>query len=141
MATDFSEGSDEAIDRAIEMAKQSAAEVEILHVVELAEEFPMGALYFNADYSALYADVDLELARRADRFTQGRAGVHNQDRRGQRVHRDRGTRPGDRRRPDRRWDARPHRPRARHAGQRRGARGQAGVLPGADRPLLPKKAA
>ena len=68
VATDFSEGSNEAIERAIEMAKPSAAEVEILHVVELAEEFPMGVLYFNADYGSLYASVDLELARGADRF-------------------------------------------------------------------------
>ena len=68
VATDFSEGSDEAIDRAIETAKQSAAEVEVLHVVELAEEFPMGALYFDTDLSSVYARSDLELARRADRF-------------------------------------------------------------------------
>ena len=47
VATDFSEGSDDAIDRAIEMAKQSGAAVEIIHVVELAEEFPFGTAYFD----------------------------------------------------------------------------------------------
>ena len=89
VATDFSEGSDEAIDRAIEMAKQSAAEVEILHVVELAEEFPFGALYFDADYGSLYASIDLELAAPRRPLQEGRAGVHDQDRRGQRLDRDR----------------------------------------------------
>jgi len=68
VATDFSEGSDVAIDRAIEMAGQSGAAVEIMHVVEVAEEFPFGTAYFTADYGALYARVHLELSRRADRF-------------------------------------------------------------------------
>jgi len=67
VATDFSEGSDEALDRAIEMAKVSGAEIEVLHVIELAEEFPFGTTYFDADYGVLYAGVDRELARRADR--------------------------------------------------------------------------
>jgi len=67
VATDFSEGSDEALDRAIEMAKVSGAEIEVLHVIELAEEFPFGTTYFDADYGVLYASVDRELARRADR--------------------------------------------------------------------------
>ena len=70
VATDFSEASDEAIDRAIEMAKQSSAAVEIIHVIELAEEFPFGTTHFEADYGALYANVDLQLSRRADRFRQ-----------------------------------------------------------------------
>jgi nucleotide-binding universal stress UspA family protein len=73
VATDFSEGSDEALERAIEMAKQWAAEVEIVHVLELTEEFPFGTTYFDADYGALYARVDLQLSQRADRFRQ--AGV------------------------------------------------------------------
>jgi nucleotide-binding universal stress UspA family protein len=67
VATDFSEGSDEALDRAIEMAKVSGAEIEVLHVIELAEEFPFGTTYFDADYGVLYAGVDRELTRRADR--------------------------------------------------------------------------
>jgi nucleotide-binding universal stress UspA family protein len=68
VATDFSSASDEAIDRAIEMAKQSGAEVEIMHVVELAEEFPFGTTYFDSDLGALYANIDLQLSERADRF-------------------------------------------------------------------------
>jgi nucleotide-binding universal stress UspA family protein len=70
VATDFSEASDEAIARAIEMAKLSGSEVEIMHVLELAEEFPFGTTYFDADYGALYARIDLDLSRRADRFRQ-----------------------------------------------------------------------
>ena len=70
VATDFSDASDEAIDRAIEMARPSGAEVEIVHVLELAEEFPFGTTYFDADYGALYANVDLQLSRRADRFLE-----------------------------------------------------------------------
>jgi nucleotide-binding universal stress UspA family protein len=72
-ATDFSDASDEAIDRAIEMARQAGAEVEIMHVLELAEEFPFGTTYFEADYGALYANIDLQLSQRAERFRQ--AGV------------------------------------------------------------------
>jgi nucleotide-binding universal stress UspA family protein len=70
VATDFSEASDEAIDRAIEMAKPSGAEVEIMHVLELAEAFPFGTTYFDADIGALYADIDLQLSQRAERFRQ-----------------------------------------------------------------------
>jgi universal stress protein A len=68
LATDFSDGSDEALDRAIEMARPSQAEIEILHVIELAEEFPFGTVYFDADYGSLYASVDLRLSERADRI-------------------------------------------------------------------------
>ena len=35
------------------MAKQSAAAVEIVHVIEMADEFPFGTIYFDADYGAL----------------------------------------------------------------------------------------
>ena len=73
VATDFSEASDEAIDRAIELAKQSGAEVEIMHVFELAEEFPFGTVHFDADYGAVYANIDHQLSQRADRFR--RAGL------------------------------------------------------------------
>lgn len=44
VATDFSAASDEAI----ELAKQSAADVELLRVFELAEEFPFGTIHFDA---------------------------------------------------------------------------------------------
>lgn len=67
MATDFSDGSDEALAQAIEAAKPDKAAIEILHVIELAEEFPFGTVYFEADYGALYASVDLRLAERAER--------------------------------------------------------------------------
>ena len=138
VATDFSEGSDEAIDRAIEMAKQSSAEVEIIHVIELAEEFPFGTTYFDADYGVLYASVDLHLSRRADRFRQ--AGLACETKivegsasteiatRGRDIGADLivvGTHGRTR-------------PRACDAGQRRRARGQARLLPGPDRPLLAK---
>ena len=62
MATDFSEGSDEALERAIEGAKSDQAAIEILHVIELSEEFPFGTVYFEADYGALYARQHPELA-------------------------------------------------------------------------------
>jgi len=67
VATDFSEGRDEALERAIEGAKSDQAAIEILHVIELSEEFPFGTVYFEADYGALYASVDLRLSQRADR--------------------------------------------------------------------------
>jgi nucleotide-binding universal stress UspA family protein len=70
VATDFSEGSDEAIDRAIEIAKPSTAEVEIMHVIQLGEELPFGTIHFDADYAAFYGNIDRQLSQRADRFRQ-----------------------------------------------------------------------
>ena len=67
VATDFSDGSDEALDRAIEMAAASHASLEIMHVLELAEEFPFGSTYFDADYGALYSNIDRQLTERAER--------------------------------------------------------------------------
>jgi nucleotide-binding universal stress UspA family protein len=67
VATDFSAGSDEALDEAIEIGKPSDAEVEVMHVLELAEEFPFGTTYFDADYGLLYAGIDKQLSERADR--------------------------------------------------------------------------
>jgi nucleotide-binding universal stress UspA family protein len=67
VATDFSVGSDEALEHAIDVAKPSGAEVEVVHVIELAEEFPFGTTYFDADYGSLYAGVDSQLSQRADR--------------------------------------------------------------------------
>jgi nucleotide-binding universal stress UspA family protein len=72
VGTDFSEGSDEALDRAIEVAKQSGAEVEIIHVIELGEELPFGSLHFEADYAAFYANIDRQLSGRAGRFSKAR---------------------------------------------------------------------
>jgi glycine betaine transporter len=73
MATDFSVGSDEALDRAIELAKRSGATLEIVHVVEVAEELPFGATYFDSDYGSFYANVDQQLSVRAERAA--RAGI------------------------------------------------------------------
>jgi len=67
VATDFSDGSDEALDQAIEMARPSGAAIEVLHVIELAEEFPFGTTYFDADYGMLYASIDRRLSERAER--------------------------------------------------------------------------
>jgi nucleotide-binding universal stress UspA family protein len=67
VATDFSDGSDEALSQAIEVAKPDKAAVEILHVIELAEEFPFRTAYLDADYGALYASVDRRLSERAAR--------------------------------------------------------------------------
>lgn len=69
VATDFSTGSDEALEEAIEIGKPGGAEVEVLHVLELSEEFPFGTTYFDADYGMLYASIDKRLAERADRVT------------------------------------------------------------------------
>ena len=67
VATDFSDGSDEALERALEAGKASGADVEILHVLELAEEFPFGTTYFDADYGVLYTSIDRRLTERAER--------------------------------------------------------------------------
>ena len=67
VATDFSAGSDEALDHAIDMAKQVAASLELVHVIELdGPAAPVDPAYY-ADRGALVAYVDLELAKRADR--------------------------------------------------------------------------
>ena len=76
VATDFSEGSDEALDQAIEMARPSGAEIEILHVIELAEEFPFGTTYFDADYGVLYMSIDRQLTERAQRVSAAGLPCH-----------------------------------------------------------------
>jgi len=38
-----------------------------MHVLELAEEFPFGSTYFDADYGALYSNIDRQLTERAER--------------------------------------------------------------------------
>jgi nucleotide-binding universal stress UspA family protein len=66
VATDFSDGSDEALTQAIELAKQTGATLDILHVVEFgAEVFPYGLSSF-ADRGGLIAYIDRELSRRVD---------------------------------------------------------------------------
>jgi len=69
VATDFSTGSDEALDEAIEIGKPSGAEVEVVHVLELAEEFPLGTTYVGVDYGMLYESIDKRRAERAARVT------------------------------------------------------------------------
>jgi nucleotide-binding universal stress UspA family protein len=78
VATDFSPGSDEALTQAVEMARQTAASVDLLYVLEAgAAEFPYGLTYY-ADLGGLIAYIDRELATRADRVTA--AGVSCQTR-------------------------------------------------------------
>jgi len=68
VATDFSDGGDEALERAVEIAKPSGADVEILHVIELAEELPVITFSPDADYGALYLRIDKQLSERANRI-------------------------------------------------------------------------
>jgi len=67
IATDFSYGGDVALDPAIEIARSRGAEVEILHVIEVAEEFPFIPAS-TEDYGALYSSVERELTERANRI-------------------------------------------------------------------------
>ncbi len=71
VATDFSQGSDQALERAIQFAKQTGARVAIAHAIEPAIEFPMAGTY--TDIGGYYASVDLALAARAAKVAQ--AGV------------------------------------------------------------------
>lgn len=65
VATDFSEGSDEALAAAIELAKQGRANLQLVHVLENgADQFPLGLASYE-DRAALFASLDRELARRA----------------------------------------------------------------------------
>lgn len=73
VATDFSDGSDEALDKAIEVAKQAEAEVELLHVLELgADTFPYGLAAYD-DHAGLLKHIESELQKRAARVAD--AGV------------------------------------------------------------------
>jgi nucleotide-binding universal stress UspA family protein len=68
VATDFSQGGDEALQAAIDVARRFNAKVEIVHVVELAlEPFGFGALVPAADDRALLDAIERELEARADR--------------------------------------------------------------------------
>jgi nucleotide-binding universal stress UspA family protein len=64
VATDFSSGSDQALDQAIRMAKVLGARVALAHVIEPAIEFPMGTAYSDID-GGYFASVDLALEARA----------------------------------------------------------------------------
>ena len=97
VATDFSDGSDEALEQRDRGGEAGQAEVEILHVIELAEEFPFGTVYFDADYGALYANIDP--AALAARRPVRAAGLPCATKilEGSAVHRDRRSRPRHRR--------------------------------------------
>jgi universal stress protein A len=69
LATDFSTGSDAALDQAIQVAKSTGARVALVHVIEPAIEFPMGAAYSDMD-GGYYASVDLALSARASKIEQ-----------------------------------------------------------------------
>jgi nucleotide-binding universal stress UspA family protein len=67
VATDFSQGSDEALNAAVDLAKRSGAPLEIFHVLELsAEPFPFGGSYYS-ERGPLLAFIDRELASRVER--------------------------------------------------------------------------
>jgi nucleotide-binding universal stress UspA family protein len=69
VATDFSEGSEEALGRAIVLGKQTGATLEIVHVLEFGDsgDLPFGLINYAGDPGAVAATVDRELSVRADR--------------------------------------------------------------------------
>lgn len=69
VATDFSEGSDEAFERALDLGKPTGATLEIVHVLEFGDsgQLPFGLVNYAGDPGAIVATVDRELAIRADR--------------------------------------------------------------------------
>ena len=60
VATDFSEGSDEAIQRAIALAKLWGAALELFHVIEPGVEDPFGGHIYGSDHQS---GVDRMLVR------------------------------------------------------------------------------
>jgi nucleotide-binding universal stress UspA family protein len=68
VAVDFSAPGDEALERAIELARQSQASIDLLHVIEPGgDEFPFGFTSYGSDRAGLVAYIDRELASRAGR--------------------------------------------------------------------------
>jgi nucleotide-binding universal stress UspA family protein len=68
IATDFSEGSDEALAQAIDLGRETGATLELVHVLEVGvEQFPYGPLFGPQETGGIVAYVDRELSRRADR--------------------------------------------------------------------------
>jgi nucleotide-binding universal stress UspA family protein len=66
VATDFSEGSDEALTAAIDLAKRTGANLQLVHALENgADQFPFGLASYE-DRPQLIASIDRELTRRAD---------------------------------------------------------------------------
>jgi nucleotide-binding universal stress UspA family protein len=67
VATDFSEGSDEALDQAIDLGRTTGATLQLVHVLEVGvEQFPYGPLFHSEGTGGIVAYVDRELSRRAD---------------------------------------------------------------------------
>lgn len=71
VGTDFSEPSDQALDRAIELAGETHAAIDLVHVLEPgAEEFPFGLTTYGSDRGGVVAYIERELSARADRVTK-----------------------------------------------------------------------
>jgi nucleotide-binding universal stress UspA family protein len=77
VATDFSDGSDEALDHAIDYGQRTGASLDLFHVVEVPADggLPFGPAYFE-DQSALIAFVEQELGKRADRVRAAGLACH-----------------------------------------------------------------
>jgi len=67
VATDFSEGGDEALTQAMEMAATTRAAIELVHVIVPSEEFAYDSVHFDLAPGALYLSIDRRLSERADR--------------------------------------------------------------------------
>jgi len=68
VATDFSEGSDEALTQAMAMAAPTRAAIELVHVIDLAEEFAYDSVHFDLAPGSLYTAIDRRLSERAERM-------------------------------------------------------------------------
>ena len=74
VATDFSEGSDEALAQAIDLGKQTGASIELLYVLEpAAEQLPFGPIFH---WEEITARADRELALRAERARAAGLSCH-----------------------------------------------------------------
>jgi universal stress protein A len=74
VATDFSEGSDNALSTAITLAKALDATLDLVHVLDVAmQAFPLGLGVYEENRASVYAEVDRALTTRADQVRQ--AGV------------------------------------------------------------------
>jgi glycine betaine transporter len=76
VATDFSAGSDEALAHAIDLAKQTGASLDLVHILEPeVEGFPFGAPYYG-DFGDQLTFIDRELAARADKVASAGLWCH-----------------------------------------------------------------
>ncbi len=76
VATDFSESSDEAFAKALEVGRPMGAALELVHVLDVgdSQRSPFGLINYTGDAGGLIATIDRELATRVDRATA--AGLH-----------------------------------------------------------------